>query len=256
MSRVLHPVGRWLVGRVGLSTVVLTSTAWVVESRLLDLSAGWLAATPAVAVLVVGAAASEWDERTVPETPSFARPRSGADARTLREDPNGSVLTDRGGYLFARRHWFVGTGCPPVRLSDGFAAEAAEHQLSEPVKVAETETRSYWWFEDRFCWENQELAARDVMALLRDRDRRRRRGLERAHLMLTVDDAGQRRRAPIPEDVRRAVFERDGGRCVECGSTFGIQYDHLIPWSMGGADTVENLQILCTTCNQSKGATV
>jgi 5-methylcytosine-specific restriction endonuclease McrA len=49
------------------------------------------------------------------------------------------------------------------------------------------------------------------------------------------------------------VFRRDGGRCVECGSDFDIQYDHVIPVALGGANTVENLQILCAPCNQRKG---
>jgi 5-methylcytosine-specific restriction endonuclease McrA len=52
------------------------------------------------------------------------------------------------------------------------------------------------------------------------------------------------------------VFERDGGRCVECGSGFDIQYDHVIPLALGGANTVQNLQILCAPCNQAKGATL
>ena len=63
-----------------------------------------------------------------------------------------------------------------------------------------------------------------------------------------------RGREPIPRDVRRAVFERDAGRCVSCGSAFEIQYDHVIPFSLGGASTAENLQILCGDCNRSKGA--
>jgi hypothetical protein len=256
MRSALLQLAGWLLGRFGLSTVVLSIAGWVLLPRWLDPSLTLAAAVPAGAAVVVGVLASWWDDRTAPDTPSFARPRKGADASTLREDPNGSVLSDRGGYLFGRRHWFVGTGCPPLRLRSSFAAQASERQRTEPVQVAATETRTYWWFEDRFCWENQGLESRDVMALLRERDRRRRRGLDRAHLSLGVDDAGERRRAPIPEAVRRAVFERDAGRCVECGSTFGIQYDHVIPWSMGGADTVDNLQILCTTCNQSKGATV
>ncbi|WP_093146758.1 HNH endonuclease [Saccharopolyspora antimicrobica] len=41
------------------------------------------------------------------------------------------------------------------------------------------------------------------------------------------------------------VFERDGGRCVECGTDFEIQYDHVIPVALGGSSTEENLQLLC-----------
>lgn len=29
--------------------------------------------------------------------------------------------------------------------------------------------------------------------------------------------------------------------------------DHVIPWSMGGKDHVDNLIVICRACNQSKG---
>jgi 5-methylcytosine-specific restriction endonuclease McrA len=61
------------------------------------------------------------------------------------------------------------------------------------------------------------------------------------------------RREPIPREIRLAVWERDGGRCVECGSDFDLQYDHVIPFAMRGATTVENLQLLCASCNREKG---
>ena len=50
------------------------------------------------------------------------------------------------------------------------------------------------------------------------------------------------------------MFARDGGRCVECGSDFELQYDHLIPLALGGGSGVDNLQLLCADCNRRKGA--
>jgi 5-methylcytosine-specific restriction endonuclease McrA len=145
-----------------------------------------------------------------------------------------------------------------VVLGDEALATVRRHDLRaqalHPVAIAERDDgRTYWAFEDRIWWEDDDLTANDVLALVRERQRRAQRTLERAHAALAAA-AGERRREPIPRDVRRAVFERDGGRCVDCGSGFELQYDHVIPLALGGANTVQNLQILCAPCNQAKGA--
>lgn len=61
-------------------------------------------------------------------------------------------------------------------------------------------------------------------------------------------------RVRIPLALRRAVYERDGYACAHCGSDESLSLDHIIPWSLGGEDSFENLQTLCTPCNSSKGA--
>ena len=63
---------------------------------------------------------------------------------------------------------------------------------------------------------------------------------------------GNRIRKGIPQDVKDKVWNRDGGKCVQCGSNENIEFDHIIPHSKGGADTYRNLQILCAPCNRSK----
>jgi hypothetical protein len=65
---------------------------------------------------------------------------------------------------------------------------------------------------------------------------------------------GQRNTRTIPQDVKIAVAARDGGRCRQCGSTVDLHFDHVIPWSKGGANTVANIQLLCGPCNRRKGA--
>lgn len=54
----------------------------------------------------------------------------------------------------------------------------------------------------------------------------------------------------ISASVKRAVHERDGGKCTKCGSTHNLQYDHIIPYSLGGKSTLDNIRLLCFNCNQ------
>ncbi|MBK6959397.1 MAG: HNH endonuclease [Nitrosomonas sp.] len=51
------------------------------------------------------------------------------------------------------------------------------------------------------------------------------------------------------------VVRRDGHICQSCRINVPdneIEFDHIIPVSKGGPTTVENLRILCRTCNRKK----
>ena len=53
---------------------------------------------------------------------------------------------------------------------------------------------------------------------------------------------------------RRALFARDGWRCVYCGTTNGrLTLDHVIPRSRGGDSVWENVVTSCAPCNLKKG---
>ncbi len=65
-------------------------------------------------------------------------------------------------------------------------------------------------------------------------------------------DGGGNRREPIPQDIMDKVWNRDGGKCVKCGSKENLEFDHIIPFSKGGATTYRNLQLLCKKCNLKK----
>jgi 5-methylcytosine-specific restriction endonuclease McrA len=53
---------------------------------------------------------------------------------------------------------------------------------------------------------------------------------------------------------RRALFARDGWRCVYCGTTNGrLTLDHVVPRSRGGDSVWENVVTSCAPCNLRKG---
>lgn len=59
-------------------------------------------------------------------------------------------------------------------------------------------------------------------------------------------------RTRIPSHVRQAVYQRDGGKCSNCGSSEDIELDHIVPVSKGGSNTTQNVEFLCRSCNRSK----
>lgn len=57
----------------------------------------------------------------------------------------------------------------------------------------------------------------------------------------------------IPPQVKLEVWKRDKGKCVICGSSDNLHFDHVIPFSKGGSSLVaENIQLLCARHNIAK----
>lgn len=48
------------------------------------------------------------------------------------------------------------------------------------------------------------------------------------------------------------IYLRDHGVCGNCGSSTGVQFDHVFPCSLGGSNHVDNFQLLCDKCNVEK----
>lgn len=50
------------------------------------------------------------------------------------------------------------------------------------------------------------------------------------------------------------IGRRDGFYCAHCGeATDDLQIDHIQPVSKGGDNSLDNLQLLCRSCNAAKG---
>ena len=103
-------------------------------------------------------------------------------------------------------------------------------------------------------WELQKCPSEYTLDRLRDENRflrARIRKVENNNARLNGRGARISRSVSLAD--RRKVFERDGHRCLNCGSTEDLHMDHIIPFSEGGSCAIENLQTLCRTCNIRKG---
>jgi HNH endonuclease len=118
--------------------------------------------------------------------------------------------------------------------------------------------RLWWTYRGHFYSTTEELQPDEVKALIEERDNKKKLKISRAKAVAAMADAldDSRRRVPIPRDIKLAVWQRDEGRCVVCGSNESLEYDHVIPLSIGGSDSIRNLQLLCESCNRRKGATL
>jgi hypothetical protein len=135
-----------------------------------------------------------------------------------------------------------------LRWSKAQMGDAQTAQATEPVHVWLDGRRNLWLFLDCFYWDDDGLDADDIKALVLQRKRRLEQKVQSARSLMRAEEDGRPTRVAVPTELRRAVFERDGGRCVE--------YDHILPVAHGGATTLQNLQLLCADCNRRKSDSI
>ncbi|MER8646711.1 HNH endonuclease [Mesorhizobium sp. M1252] len=67
----------------------------------------------------------------------------------------------------------------------------------------------------------------------------------------------------VLRQVALEAFDRDGRKCPGVGrpahrvdrNEERVEFDHILPYSLGGASTLANIQVLCQACNSKKRAT-
>jgi len=164
---------------------------------------------------------------------------------------------------------------PITRKSDGrwqapvaiFGREAIPVDLDATYDPSATEPKKLFGEGDTETWAYRGIAVlvKDADALSPDQlsleikhailrhDKRFARLRREIEAFENLDRADVARRERIPDTVRLFVWQRDQGKCVKCGSSAKLEFDHIIPVAKGGSNTDRNIQLLCEQCNRSKG---
>jgi HNH endonuclease len=145
------------------------------------------------------------------------------------------------------------------------ALEFVERQRREPILV-KSSSQSGWKlfvYRDkvvRVDVRGAESEGLDKVFLIKHLVLRQERQYERVRrevaALENMEKLERVSREPIAESVRLFIWQRDRGQCVKCGSQKRLEFDHIIPVVEGGSSTERNVQLLCETCNRSKGPTI
>ncbi|MCB9895004.1 MAG: HNH endonuclease [Planctomycetes bacterium] len=122
---------------------------------------------------------------------------------------------------------------------------------AERVRVYEKLFTGVWVFNGEFdlidCW-NEDSDGRQVFKF-----KLRLRGDSEDEGQTTVARRELEHDRVIPSAVKLEVWKRDKGKCVQCGATDNLHFDHIIPYSRGGSSLVaKNVQLLCAKHNLAK----
>lgn len=139
----------------------------------------------------------------------------------------------------------------PHRLWTGTMSPTDEDTYTDGYGLS---PKRYWLFRDAVYVTTEQLTPQEVKALALQEENRKKAKLAAAvALMDHVEQLSEHgRREPIPDDVKLFVWQRDRGACISCGARSLLEFDHIIPVTMGGSDTARNLQLLCEPCNRMK----
>ena len=122
----------------------------------------------------------------------------------------------------------------------------------DPVRVIYD--RHFLYKDAIYKFDRDDYSSEEMTLQILDLEDKERRKFERLKRKFELSQQMEKtpRRGAIPEEVRIAVWRRDSGKCAKCGSRKNLEYDHIIPVSKGGGNTVRNIELLCEECNRKK----
>lgn len=186
------------------------------------------------------------------------------DIQTVLHDVGLTTIEDRVQRLSeitGRRKYECGTALREGkwRSSDnryvGIATADFAKQFQEPVRCSST---LFWFYCNRLVKATGDEPLDELSLRIRHKVLNHEKTLDTVRREVEAFEnfemLGGNHRAPIPHRIQMFVWQRDGGKCVRCGSADRLEFDHIIPLAKGGSNTERNIQLLCEGWNRLKGS--
>lgn len=142
--------------------------------------------------------------------------------------------------------------------------EIKESSKTEPYQLSPDPPPWIYLYDGKYLLSNMPASKQQLVEHIKntDLDFRRAKYEVLDELRGTAKKAGEESkrveepRRHIDDQVKIFVWRRDQGRCVKCGSQENLEFDHIIPVFKGGGNSARNIQLLCESCNRSKGSRI
>ena len=141
--------------------------------------------------------------------------------------------------------------------SEGQYEHLSGVQRTTPVWLTTRNGLRWWWYRDRFWWVNTGLSPGEIESMILARDlssEYQREAFERAQAGVLGRNGVASAKDVVPEHVRREVWIRDRGRCVDCGVASSLAFDYVLPLAVSGSNTAPNLELRCRPCQLRRRA--
>lgn len=149
----------------------------------------------------------------------------------------------------------------PIKVTSGKYLNISQYDKDSVLRTTnvnikyDTKREGHYYIYKNWIYKtDRKYTAEEAMLLIMDLEDKERQKFERLKKKLSVarEEETQPKRERISEEVRVAVWRRDKGKCVKCDSREKLEYDHIVPVSKGGSNTVRNIELLCESCNRKK----
>jgi hypothetical protein len=153
-----------------------------------------------------------------------------------------------------------------IKIVEAFIAIGT---INPPQKTFKTLLRHFYENESMSCIEiserikevsgediSQKSVERNLKSIgvfMRDKKERFRNAILRGRVSWQLREIKEKQpKKQISQKARYYVLNRDGFRCILCGSKEFLEIDHIIPRISGGTNELTNLRTLCHDCNVGK----